>query len=1231
MESAKYTIGEVYSFRVKGVFGNYCELVDGNTTTYLQNTASLRIIKGQEVRCRVLAFTQKHPKIELVDLGEVIQKTAMLSVDSLVELLEKYEMPCSSKDLAKLLMAEDTEYTYEERCNKWIQRQVSAKIDLQSVRNACTNVLELSDLMALCSSEKERDMYQQRFTTLLEQLGYYVKAVDLINEENADEFLQDVMSKLNKTGYLYHPNKNINILAALFVLKPELMKHNITNLLDVVEQWQLEHWEKEPFNALLIKVLENYVATQEDQIDKAQSGLDLVGPAIRALGTQLLLAGKNHAEKEIDYSLNSSRLCVLASYMQSMVKPMGLVNYAVHNLLGEKPSLPVFNLTAAKNAQLPFYMQSEAEKIGETISTISAYIKNKVQLRITSDGIHVMSEASGGDVKGKPAIPQNIQLWHGLQVYLDKKLNINFENKHDSILPYKMLWEQIEIEMFKVADNKVKTPISKKKHKIDEEVEISIVSQDEKDINKFYCNIEDEIGGTGYIYLSDIVSYIVNASLRHFISNEGQRMIFNAKIIDKEDDLYHFEIQSIMREMLRESQSGFYEEDEEFNCMISSSNLSTDGRLIGVSQDGLSVSISGCFGQNLNKGEVVTVRNCGTGFGVFLANAEYVSKCSSDFYLPEAFHNLMKAYSEKDVVNAVDIENEEEFQKADRMLDVNYVKQLIRIIDRVAMLDGDYVKAYNYLGFAKILSMLIGWESRIAFYTGRMDVISMLHDFATNETICQESLEEFERVNGDLFLGNSVLRDSFNKLQIVSYLGKPEYNSKLWEGCSSEEKGLSRLSQMVLAYNILKVNGLNPQANDVHNEIKNTLHLKSYMSGLRMYGSGSEDMVNEYKTSLVFESTGGTPNLLVQTNAIMVVIDEFLNAAGGTLYLGVNDQGMGVGLDNDLERPEFHGDKDKYVLYLMNTIQRELGNEAVASVDAKFDDTNLEKDVLVVRVVPLKNGVPYRGVWYVRATNRKSEMTKEEYTNYNSLSRKAILASYQGQNVLLPEIPSASEQINSSPEPEKTFISSNAYDAILTSKHRRNVLEDYQDDFVQPVAYLQMLEGNKFQKVQEYRYDPKLLTLAVYENEVDGYLILGYDNATVAKVPVRELLSYDDSRVYSRFPDANLIFASIASAEDALLLATKDSKKQKVSIRVDDLSKFEERKLTSKGEVVCNQDLFTDVVLYEIIPAAQKSDFKFVSNFKETTTGSVYSDGTKARFNDPLKALKIELSILINN
>lgn len=183
-----YIVGEIYEFKVKRPYATYCELIDepNEITTYLQGTAKLKLFKGQTVKCRVTAVSEKHPKIELVDISEFEQRTDSLTEEKLSELLSKRVLSWNPKEFIKLLLTEEKEKSFESQCHRWIKYLLNKKIDLRVVRRECSDLLELSDLLNLCDST-EREYYQERLTLLIEQLGYYIRAAELIDNESVEE------------------------------------------------------------------------------------------------------------------------------------------------------------------------------------------------------------------------------------------------------------------------------------------------------------------------------------------------------------------------------------------------------------------------------------------------------------------------------------------------------------------------------------------------------------------------------------------------------------------------------------------------------------------------------------------------------------------------------------------------------------------------------------------------------------------------------------------------------------------------------------------------------------------------------------------------------------------------------------------------------------------------------------------------------------------------------------
>lgn len=163
-------------------------------------------------------------------------------------------------------------------------------------------------------------------------------------------------------------------------------------------------------------------------------------------------------------------------------------------------------------------------------------------------------------------------------------------------------------------------------------------------------------------------------------------------------------------------------------------------------------------------------------------------------------------------------------------------------------------------------------------------------------------------------------------------------------------QSLKTLASLVLAYNITKANNLESSATNIHNKIIQLLNLKGYETGLKQYGTGEGKIDEEYKSSIVFcadeESKG--PNQERQMAEIMKVINSLLNTVGGTLYIGVNNFGLGIGIEEDLQSPLYFSDKDKYLRTITDTMSLKWGNAIVTSYveSIGFDKDNGDKDVV---------------------------------------------------------------------------------------------------------------------------------------------------------------------------------------------------------------------------------------------------------------------------------------------
>lgn len=108
-----------------------------------------------------------------------------------------------------------------------------------------------------------------------------------------------------------------------------------------------------------------------------------------------------------------------------------------------------------------------------------------------------------------------------------------------------------------------------------------------------------------------------------------------------------------------------------------------------------------------------------------------------------------------------------------------------------------------------------------------------------------------------------------------------------------------------------------------------------------------ENNFTEFKSSLRYCLKEKKPMPYVE-HSILKTINAFLNSEGGTLIIGVADDGTILGLESDFESFSNKG-KDGFLLHFDNLIINALGKEQQADIDIRFDKVD-EKDFAIVEV-----------------------------------------------------------------------------------------------------------------------------------------------------------------------------------------------------------------------------------------------------------------------------------------
>jgi len=173
----------------------------------------------------------------------------------------------------------------------------------------------------------------------------------------------------------------------------------------------------------------------------------------------------------------------------------------------------------------------------------------------------------------------------------------------------------------------------------------------------------------------------------------------------------------------------------------------------------------------------------------------------------------------------------------------------------------------------------------------------------------------------------------------------------------------------------------------IHRRSERIEQLSAALGGdLRVLIARGESAELEFKSSFRWDLRENKLNRALEA-VVLKTLAGYMNGNGGTLLIGVADDGSIVGLDNDyktLKKP----DRDGFEQVLMTAIATKLGGDACHAVQMVFHSLE-NKDVCRVIVAPahrpvyVKDGDSPR--LYVRTGVSTRELNVQEAINYTSV------------------------------------------------------------------------------------------------------------------------------------------------------------------------------------------------------------------------------------------------------
>ena len=308
------------------------------------------------------------------------------------------------------------------------------------------------------------------------------------------------------------------------------------------------------------------------------------------------------------------------------------------------------------------------------------------------------------------------------------------------------------------------------------------------------------------------------------------------------------------------------------------------------------------------------------------------------------------------------------------MLNASVISDLIVMMIRYQKTIENPSERFKVQCISKILAKLIDSEEHLSYISFVMDYFKQLIHFTRGN---YESIKEITPPKD--MEDVDVVRLRCDIVKILHAYNHDEYNDDLETIIKqSNDATLTKIAKLVQASN--NIGDVIPAAmkNIIKREIMRSLSLETEdetnldeENGLYL---GIEDRHQEFKTSFVYPPDNGMlPSVRIQERNIFKVLCGFLNTqAGGTLYLGVNDLGYVIGIEEDL----------KYLkAETMDAYMRFIQDEARAyfdlSVLAHFQMRPMYDDkVVAITVEPYEDEiVEFENQPYIRVNNETLVMT----------------------------------------------------------------------------------------------------------------------------------------------------------------------------------------------------------------------------------------------------------------
>lgn len=537
-----------------------------------------------------------------------------------------------------------------------------------------------------------------------------------------------------------------------------------------------------------------------------------------------------------------------------------------------------------------------------------------------------------------------------------------------------------------------------------------------------------------------------------------------------------------------------------------------------------------------------------------------------------------KTTVEEDLKSLV-IRNINDYKSEVQLISKDLLTELIYILDMYIKVDNDILSKFFYIMYNRLLTGMLRINSKTAFYTFILYYNIALYEFIQSANgITTTKYEEWYTIVCDKYSELDNKRIVFKLIESIhdsTLMEETELNSLV----QSNNLYVSKIARLVLALRCLNgLDGTNEAFVSVKKILNNILSDQNELINIDIdevrknsidslaneilidesdendiISYGYENQTTEFKTSYIYYAVNNEVKIHEQSEVIMKVICGFLNADGGKILIGVDDNGLPVGILNDLKY--LNANKDEYERRIRKDIVNSFSKDINGLISIEFDKNN----VCIISVPSYHRPVSLNKNFWQRQGNETRIITGEDLIPF--ILRRSTVK----DNKLSPiEIKNNNE--------------------FLTFTFNGEHVENQINKGLKTLAFWNLFKDGSYVVMDTKLVSKEMLQSIPITNEMKkGYILQCYNNGCINKYPITNIL---DKKKGYKYINGLYTYASIKMIsvipDDSYLIVKSEYNGERY-IKIYNSSNISlHTSLHLKGNQVV--DNFGDNISYYVLP-----------------------------------------------